>query len=350
MLLASLSACGTSSSPSGDFSGGQSASGIGTGVNELPAGYNMLTGLPGPEGLLEGQRPAAVIVSNDIYSLPQRGLASADVLYEMVTEGGITRLMAMYADYRSLPLVGPVRSIRDQQVQLAVPINAILVHVGSSPYARNLLNVLEYQNIDGIYLGSTAFVFDEALAQTRRNEYCYFTNAELMWRGMERLDVLTTGVVPPLFSFGEARQGTDAAERIDVTFSPASYCSFEYNARQGLYLKNIFDAPHADEDGSRLAFTNVIILSTAIGLKVDQYCTDFDFSGGTGVYFVNGAAQEITWVKGSPESPLLLFDKSGNMLQVQPGKSYIGVIADDGTASVTYSAGGVPPDDSSLSA
>ena len=83
---------------------------------------NPLTGLAKADDWPEGMRPLAVMLDNVQAALPQRGLQSADLVYEMVTEGGITRLMAVYSDYTSMPEVGPVRSARDQHVQLMFPL------------------------------------------------------------------------------------------------------------------------------------------------------------------------------------------------------------------------------------
>ncbi|MDL2254199.1 DUF3048 domain-containing protein, partial [Ruminococcaceae bacterium OttesenSCG-928-I18] len=115
----------------------------------LAGALNPLTGNPAIEGAVEGQRPVAVMVANTQQSLPQRGLAGCDVLLETVAEGGITQLMAMYGDFRMVPQVGPVRSAPDQFVQFAIPSNAIFAHIGATNYAKNLLNVLAYQDVDG---------------------------------------------------------------------------------------------------------------------------------------------------------------------------------------------------------
>ncbi|MEG0485889.1 MAG: DUF3048 domain-containing protein, partial [Oscillospiraceae bacterium] len=114
--------------------------------------FNPLTGAEIPEGYTIGQRPVAIMINNARPALPQRGVIAADVVYEMVTEGGVTRLMALFNDYRSIPQVGPVRSARDQHLQFALPANAIFVHIGSSIYASNLLNEYRYQDVDGMYL------------------------------------------------------------------------------------------------------------------------------------------------------------------------------------------------------
>ncbi|MDL2324580.1 DUF3048 domain-containing protein, partial [Ruminococcaceae bacterium OttesenSCG-928-A16] len=294
----------------------------------LPLTINPLTGLPRPEGMLPGQRPVAVMVATNQRALPQRGLAAADVIYEMVTEAGIPRLMAVYADYRTVPQVGPVRSTRDQFVQLALPQNFILAHIGSSVYGQNLLQVKKYKTLDGINLGTMAFLFDRERLVTRYgnqgSEYCWFTDAGLLWAGMERLDVLTSGDEHALFRFAKTPAvPATSAYYVRVKYSAVGNTSFNYDETTGLYNKNMLDMPHADEDGTRLSYTNVLVLNIKTGLKVDALLPDFDFTGGEGIYFTAGGATPVQWHKGPPESPLRIATKDGTMLEVQPGKTFI---------------------------
>ncbi len=82
---------------------------------------NPLTGLAKADDWPEGMRPLAVMLDNVQAALPQRGLQSADLVYEMVTEGASTRLMAVYSDYTSMPEVGPVRSAGTSMCSLCSP-------------------------------------------------------------------------------------------------------------------------------------------------------------------------------------------------------------------------------------
>ncbi|MFV0414673.1 MAG: DUF3048 domain-containing protein [Oscillospiraceae bacterium] len=318
------------------------------GISLQDMNINMLTGLARPEGMQQGQRPVAVMVANNRRALPQRGVAAADVVYEMVTEGGITRLMAMYADYSTLPQVGPVRSGRDQFLQFAIASAAIPVQIGASVYANNLSSLLGYKVVDGIRLGTTAFYFDESIAEPRPggklHEYCWVTDAGLLWSGMTYLDVYTTGEVAPLFWFADAAAAQkQEAYTISLTFSDAMGATFAYNAETGLYEKSIVyktgeaeEIPHADEDGTRLAYTNVLALTDTVGLKPDGQCADFELEEGAGYYFTAGGVQQVTWKKGGPEQPLLLYGADGEMVQVQRGKTYIGILSEDIADGIVY--------------
>ena len=240
----------------------------------------------------------------------------------------------MYADYTTMPQVGPVRSTRDQFLQFALPQDAILAHIGGSPYARNLLALLDYDTIDGYYLGTSSYWFDVERSRPKPfgklNEYCWFTDASLLWNGMERADVLTTGETWPLFQFSsETAEPSQEAYWIELRYSDLSVTSFDYGGEgEGghIYYKNHNNAPHYDEDGSRLTYTNVIVLEANIGLKDDGMSSDVDLSGGTGWYFTAGGQQPLVWEKGAPQDRLKLTTPKGDPLYIQPGKSYIGIL------------------------
>ena len=140
--------------------------------------YNYLTGMPFADGADKTARPIAVMINNLKIAHPQSGLTNADIIYEAVTEGGITRLMALYSDIEKIDKVGPVRSARDRFVEMMLPLNAIYVHIGSSTSASKMLNFYSYKDIDGIYLGSLAFDQNTELAKSKGPEHSWFTNKE----------------------------------------------------------------------------------------------------------------------------------------------------------------------------
>lgn len=296
------------------------------------AGQNALTGLAAAEGMLEGQRPVAVTVMNSQRSLPQRGLAAADVLVEMLIDSQETRLLALYGDYRNVPQVGPVTSTYDQFVQFALPMDTILVHIDKSQYAENLLAVLGQKDVDGMHLGKTAFWFDEARQLPRLtgklNEYCWYTDAGYIWNGISGAGVYTQGAVPSLLAFGAADAFPPAtdAHYVQGTFSGLCTSGFNYVPDQGLYFKTNYGAAHTDDDGTQLTYSNVFFLQVGIGQKADSSLLEYDFTQGTGWYFTSGGVKPITWQKGDAQDAFVFTDETGATLTVKPGKSYIGFV------------------------
>ncbi|MEG0179650.1 MAG: DUF3048 domain-containing protein [Oscillospiraceae bacterium] len=335
IMLSMLAGCGkkpSSSTGTNDIIPPPVQGGINADAPIQKLDYNPLTGGDLPAGYEAGMRPVAIMVNNAAVALPQRGIASADTIFEMVTEGGVTRLMAMYSFRDAIPQVGPVRSARDQHLQMALPLNAIYVHIGSSIYASNLLNEYHYQDVDGMYLGSTSFVFDTERSKTRSNEHCWYTDATLIRGGIDKNAVPLTGAFGPLFSFvGKAEPvripvGGDALDA-KWQYSASSEVEFVYNPETKMYLKSAYAAPHIDElTGEQLSFTNVLLLVDDVSLKADGQCAQFAMLGGKGFYFTNGKYEEITWKKGNADAPLKLLNIDGSEVKINIGKSYIGVL------------------------
>lgn len=101
-----------------------------------PPAANPLTGAADAD--YTGKRPVAVTLRNMTGSTPQWGIASADVLVEGVTEGTTASLMALYANPDSIAKAGPVGPARDLLLQVALPLNAVPVHIDKNIYASNL--------------------------------------------------------------------------------------------------------------------------------------------------------------------------------------------------------------------
>ena len=108
---------------------------------------NPLTG----EGLNEdisGKRPIAVMFNNLRKALPQIGIAQADVIYEIVAEGGITRMMGVFQNLEGVGDLGSIRSARDYYVSLALGHDAIYIHAGGSPQAYDAFDSWGITHID----------------------------------------------------------------------------------------------------------------------------------------------------------------------------------------------------------
>lgn len=341
LAMGALAGCGGSSTPSSAGPAEPTA----TPQPVTVYNYNLLTGEDKPADLPDGQRPVAIMINNVQAALPQTGIGSADVIYEMETEGGITRMMAVFSDYTKVPLVGPVRSARDQFIQFVLPLNAIFVHIGGSTYANEMLNYYKYQDIDGMYLGTTSFVFDEERYKTKAQEHCWYTNADLIQSGISTVSTIpTTGTLTPLFQFAAKGAVTlpTAAKEIAFRFSGYGDAAFHYDAETGLYQKSIYGSPQLDVGtGAQLAFQNVFVLYANVGHKPDTELTDFDLSSGKGYYFTGGNYTPVTWSKDGDEAPLKVTGADGKELAVAPGKSYIAVVSN--TQEATLSIDGVSP-------
>lgn len=96
------------------------------------------------------ERPIAVMIDNNIGSEKHAGLQDSYINYEIIVEGGLTRIMALYKD-KDVSLIGPVRSSRHYFLDYALESDAIYSHYGWSTYAENDIKTLGVNNINGLY-------------------------------------------------------------------------------------------------------------------------------------------------------------------------------------------------------
>lgn len=308
----------------------------------LPQGpFNPLTGMSGYDPAAVGKRPLAVMINNIEASLPQYGIYDADLLIEAVVEGGITRMMAVYADYTKVPDVCSIRSCRYYYPIFAASFDAIYVHWGyENHYAANTLVELGTDRLDGTVNSGGVFARDQERLQSYALEHCGYLQGSKVPEALESLEIRTDledAYNKPIFDFRyetepEAPQGEKCTEA-NLQFSDAYYSTFVYDEATGTYLKQHSGDPHMDGRANKqLDFTNVFALETEVYvLDARKGIMSVGWEGGEGYYISNGAAQKITWKKDDKKAPLQIFDLSGNAIEVNAGKSYLGFVRQGGT-------------------
>ncbi len=297
---------------------------------------NALTGLDPIEGQVEGTRPIAVMVENIDKAMPLTGISSADVVYESETELGLTRYMLLYSDINSIVAVGPISSLRAQFAELAMAQNAILTNIDTNIYADNLLNYFGYQNIDGMYLGTTAFNFDLPRSYEYGNQYSWYTSSALISTGITTNALSPTGGYNPLFNFAANNddvngdfEGT-AATLVNFSFTETTTGELRYNSTTESYDKYFAGTPQLDSiEQKQLTFNNVFILFCDVTMQSDNYSTNFALTQGDGVYINNGRYTEISWRKGDPDDQLRILNNEGEDISVHTGKSYIAFVSNE---------------------
>ncbi len=304
---------------------------------------NPYTGLPREQDYPAGRRGVAVMVNNVRVAWPQSGLNAADLIYEIVTESGITRLMAVYRDYEAMPTVGPLRSARDQHIQLMLPLDTLYAHIGSSAPARDFLEIYRYEDaksIDGKY--RNFYWIDAERRKTKGQEHCVYTNGETFAKAVDQygMDTELAREPVPVFDFvrydeprRELRDGN--ASELYLRFSGYADALLTYDAESGKYLKKQYGQPQLDmaDGGSQYGADNVFLLFVPIEKYPDGVLAHvrFDVGQGAGLYLNGGRYERVRWIKEDPASPLRIVDNEGHEVDVKvnPGTSYFAVVAEE---------------------
>lgn len=301
---------------------------------------NPLTG----EALAEysENRPYAIVLNNIQAAQPQHGVSKADVLFEILAEGGITRCLGIYYDITDVTTFGSIRSARPYLVHLAQGFDAIFVHAGASPEADAYLDTSGWNHLDGVDGTNASKYFyrdKDRLSAGYSLEHTMFIKPSSILSYAKKLGYPTTrkGGLDYGWNFGDssALSGTDA-KQMTVYFgsnSKSKSTVFSYNAATGLYGASQYGAAYTDgADGQQVAFRNVLVLKTSVVNQGDAagHLTINTVGSGTGYYACDGKRIAIKWSRISKTSPFVFTTEDGEPLTLAVGKTYIGIVPNKG--------------------
>lgn len=290
-----------------------------------------LTGLAIEKETLK-RRPLAVMINNSTSARPQSGLDKADMVYEFLAEGGITRLLAIYI-HNDVEEVGPVRSARPYFVVKALEFDALYAHCGGSTDALEDIKRYNVADLDEFTIGKKAFW----RSSDRVAPHNLYTSTDNLWT-YANTKKLNTPVNLPGFKFlakGEDTLG-QRAENIFIKYSSKNYnVTYKFNAASKTYLRFNGDAAHVDKvSGKQLEASNILI-QYAPTLAHDDSRLDIDLMGeGKALLFNNGKVQNGSWKKNSLNEQTVFLDETGNEVKLVPGQTWIQVVPT--TSEVTY--------------
>ncbi len=306
----------------------------------LTGNINPLTGEANyPEELIKN-RPVMISVENHKDARPQWGITDADIVWEMEAEGGITRMLLMFADASRIPeQVGPTRSARHYFVELVEGFDAIFVHFGGSPQAYNALDNHGTDHIDGM---SDSGAFARDTSRNVSSEHRAYTTGERIMNAIENKDFRTEidedYLNPFKFNSSVRKLKDGECNQMKVAFSSYATYTYSYNEEDNLYYSTLNGNNFNDSDGNQQSFTNLLICyadKSSLGDKKGRI--SLDLSEGNGVYVSNGTYQEITWEKGDYSDMMKFYDADGKELALNSGRTYIGIVASSQESACTIS-------------
>ena len=290
--------------------------------------------------LESNERPYAVMINTHNDALPQSGLQDAYIVYELMVEGGITRMMALFKG-KELDKIGSVRSARTQYLGYVYENDAIYVHAGG---AKDALNRISSEGINDIDVDGQYGVRDTSL--NRAWEHTLFTTTDLLntavsnrgFRTETNVDNLLNYQVDPLNL--EEYTTKSVANNISIQYSYYRTSQYTYNTETKTYLRTMNGNPNTDlVTGKQYAVKNIIVY----GVNHSSYCYNgycayqkIDNIGtGEGYYITEGYAIPITWTKENEKAQTLYTVKeTGKELVVNDGNTYIQIYPTSGNLSI----------------
>jgi hypothetical protein len=284
------------------------------------------------------KRPIAFQFNNFKSVSNQWGISQADIVYECIVEGGITRLLGIGENYQG-DRIGSTRSARHYFVSIADEYNAIYIHYGGTKYARAKVKELGVDEIDGnSNMDTVVFYRDNSI----KKPHNAFATQKGMQKGIEMKKFKTEYSEEDQAHFSFYQEDTDLtsnekAEKVTLDFSAYTAPYFTYNSSDKLYYRYQFGGEHKDSNtGKQLAFKNIIVQYVKEwNIDKNGYQTmDLENATGKGIYITNGKMAPITWKKNEAKHFMRYYDETGAELTINPGKTYITLFPNDRTGDV----------------
>lgn len=306
-------------------------------VNHNGQVISKLTGLWVDEKLTQS-RPLAVVFNNYRVVRNQSGISQADIVYEGLVEGGITRLLGIGENFTG-DRIGSARSARHYFVSVASEYDAIYVHFGKTKYAVSKMNELHIDNLDGTSgVGSTVFYRDRSMNAPHNA----FSSIKGIRAGIKQKRYRTKlkDNVNTHFRFFEKDtnlSSKNVANKVTMKFSAGAISYFDYNKADKNYYAFQYREPHKDSvTGKQLRFKNLLVqFVREWNIDHNGYQTmDLTNASGRGCYFTNGKMVPITWKKKEATGFMQYYNEAGEVLKINPGKTYIALFPNDRTKDV----------------
>jgi hypothetical protein len=294
-----------------------------------------LTGQPAPGPV---DRPALVVkIENSLDARPQTGLGAADLVWEQLVEGGITRYVAVYQS--KVPAeIGPVRSVRPMDPAIAAPLHGVFAFSGG-----------QQMYIDAIAAAGLQVLSNDAGAggfyrvNSRVAPHNVYASPQQL---LDQADAAHKAAPPAQFAFPAAGQPPTALavgepnSTIQIAMSASDHPQWTYDPASGSWLRGEDGAPAVEADGTRLRATNVVVLrvdvvTTAAVDPAGTHVPETQLVGSGQAYVgTGGRLVAATWSKASIADPVHLTGADGKAVTLAPGSTWIELVP-NGTGSVT---------------
>ena len=280
------------------------------------------------------ERPIAVMIDNNVGYDSQAGLQDSYLNYEIIVEGGYTRIMSLFKD-KDVSLIGPVRSSRHYFLDYALESDVIYAHYGWSTYAENDIKMLGVDNINGLTL-EDAYWRDNKIARPHN----VFTDTKTLYQYASKKNYQKTSNNWKLLDYSADEINFKAPEKegeedyrivansLTLKYSRYQITSYQYDANNQYYLRSMEGKAHLDkETKQQLHYKNIIIEQVKNYNLDNEGRQDLNTTGkGDGYYVTNGYALPITWEKSSREDKTVYKYLDGSKVKVNDGNTFIQII------------------------
>jgi hypothetical protein len=283
------------------------------------------------------RRPLAVLIENSPRARPQSGLTQACVVYEAITEGGITRFLAVFY-HQDPPVIGPVRSVRPHFLYWAREYDAALVHCGQSYEALQIL----VTGMDPYNLDQLKYARPFWRDRSRRAPHNLYTAADRLRRFLQAQH--WEGRSTTLPTWGPSNRQLPpprvTVRGVALTFGgKVRYqVRWEYDAARNGYVRFMDGRPHLDrETGQPIVAANILIQRVWSAQLATSAQGTFDVrvtGEGHGQALTHGGVLPLKWTKADLWRVTHFTAERGGALPLTPGQTWVEVVPLTGTVTL----------------
>lgn len=309
-------------------------------TTQPPAVVNPLTGEEGYNKNAVDVRPVAIVVENTPSARPQWGISTPDIIVEGEVEGGISRMLWLYADYTSVPeKVGPIRSARPSFVEFSELFDSIYVHWGGSHSKGDYIGGYgrikrdDVDHIDGMD-GGELFGRDTTRSVSSEHRGILKGNklASVIDKKGFRTKINNADFTQLSFNDDVTNAGTQQVPKVNVKFSSRTDTrKFSYNSEDKMY--------HTSDWEDDVKFENIIILNDGTTYITTPYkgstttYLNYSLTSGDGYYISNGTMVPIKW---SADGTLKITDENSKGISLNQGRTYIALASSNNGGKITF--------------
>ncbi len=298
---------------------------------------------PVPLTFLGNERPIAVMIDNHIDAMPQAGLSKAYIVYEMIVEGGETRLMEIFKSTEvnqiDLEKIGPIRSARHYFLDYALEHDAIYVHFGWSPQAQSDIPKLGVDNIHGIYESEKDFWRDKG----KYAPHNAVTSTAVIKKLAEKKGYSLTSDKESVLNYTAEEVNLEGdsvkADTVTIPYSYNNTVKYEYDPETKNYIRYSRNKKQVDWlNNEEVRVKNIIITkckNTTLNDGENKGRQTLSNIGTLdGYYITNGRAIEITCEKSARDAQTVYKDLEGNEIQVNDGNTFVQICPIDSKIAI----------------
>ncbi|KGX88238.1 DUF3048 domain-containing protein [Pontibacillus litoralis] len=284
-------------------------------------------------------RIVAVMVNNHSKARPQTGLTDADVVYEILAEGNITRFLALFQS--ELPnVIGPVRSAREYYYTLAQGFNALYVYHGAAKPIQQEIEQLGIDYLNGKEYDNNGTLFKrENFREAPHNSYLQFHGVYDTAQANDLQVIFEHRALPFLDDEQVNQLNGESASHVEIAYAESEVVEYQYDEAKHHYTRyndgeQTVDY-HTDEP---VTVQNVFIVEAAHHVIDEQGRRSIDLQvGGNGYLIQHGQMEQVQWQN---DNGHIIPYKDGEQLRFVPGKTWVNVVPEQPgiQQSVTISA------------